>query len=117
MPSRLVRKEEHKERVDLLHFLGSLNEMVSPPQETKQKEGTVPTSSPSDISALILSLLKEKGGRVSKSELYEWSRRAGITPVTLHETLLRMVQKGFLTKRFDDELKDLVYCLVGKETF
>ncbi|MCS7104461.1 MAG: MarR family transcriptional regulator [Thermofilaceae archaeon] len=100
-----------------MHFLESLNESVTPPQEIIQKGGTVPTSASSDLSALILSFLKEKGGKVSKSELYEWSRRVGITPVTLHDTLLRMVQKGFLIKRFDDELKDLVYCLAMKETF
>lgn len=67
-----------------------------------------------DLEAAIRRFLKEKGGRATKTELYEWAKRKNIPPAHLYSTITRMIAEGRLTRRFDDGFKELVYELSSK---
>ncbi len=59
----------------------------------------------------IISYIEKKGGKVAKSELYEWTKDKGLTPAALYKVLARLVGEKVLRKEFDEEAEELVYVL------
>lgn len=62
----------------------------------------------------VVSFVEKKGGKVTKSELYEWAKGKGLTPVALYKVLARLVGEKVLRKEFDEEAEELVYVLVQR---
>ena len=60
----------------------------------------------------LLSFIKSKGGKVRKSELYNWAKGKGLPPAELYRSLSKLISEGKVVKRFDDESKELVYAVV-----
>ncbi|MEM1690981.1 MAG: hypothetical protein QXG48_04715 [Thermofilaceae archaeon] len=67
-----------------------------------------------DLEAALRGFLKERGGRATKTELYEWAKRKNIPPAPLYSTISRMIAEGRMIKRFDDGSRELVYELSSK---
>ncbi|MEM1508800.1 MAG: hypothetical protein QW291_06060 [Thermofilaceae archaeon] len=63
---------------------------------------------------LIVSFVEEKGGKVTKSELYEWAKVRGLTPATLYRIIARLIGEKVLRKEFDEDVKELVYILISR---
>jgi hypothetical protein len=67
-------------------------------------------SSPSDrLEAMILNYIRERGC-VGKSELYNWITNIGISPVDYHHALKSLLKEGLITRKFDSDRNELVYC-------
>lgn len=94
-----TKGDQHKE--DLLAFLKVENTRVESRSRPVEEE-------------FLISFVEEKGGKVTKSELYEWAKVRGLTPATLYKVVARLVEEKVLYKEFDDEVKELVYVLIRR---
>lgn len=64
-----------------------------------------------DIEASVLDFLRSRGS-LTRSELYEWSKKRGIKPVELYRCLSSLLNRGVLSRRFDTEKEEYVFYLV-----
>lgn len=64
-----------------------------------------------DSEEAVLSFIKGKGGKVTKSELYEWAKKRELTPAALYRALSKMVKDGIITKKFDENSQELSYVI------
>jgi len=104
-------KRAQKEGVDLLSFFEA--PPAGPKQEgTGQAKAEVQPPSASAIESELMCLLKSKGGRVTKTELYSWAKKRGIPPASLYRAVTNLLQGSKIAKRFDEKSEDLVYELI-----
>jgi len=104
-------KRAQKEGVDLLSFF------EAPPARPRQEgagqaKAEVQLPSASAIEGELIRLLRSKGGRVTKTELYSWAKKRGIPPASLYRAVTSLLQGGRIAKRFDEKSEDLVYELI-----
>lgn len=98
---------ENKGSVDLLSFLSATHEGEEETSQARKAEEAQLTSA--DREADVRNFLRSKGGRATKTELYDWAKRKGISPAALYSMISRMVGEGKVVKRFDESSQELVY--------
>lgn len=101
---------ESKGGVDLLSFLSTTPGRGEEASHTQKAEEAQLINA--DREADVRHFLRSKGGRATKTELYNWAKRKGITPAALYSVISRMVSEGKVAKRFDESSQELVYELL-----
>jgi len=114
MPRKRRKKEEEAPSVTLFQFIESKKEEVkqtSLKEEAKVEETKVQEQEYENYENIIYSYISQKG-KVSKDEIYIWSKRRNISPAELYRAIISLERKGLIRKRFDAEVGQLVYELV-----
>jgi len=57
---------------------------------------------------MLLNYIKKKG-RVTKSELYTWSKNSGIKPAAFYNAVTSLLNKGLISRSFDPEKEEYVF--------
>jgi DNA-binding MarR family transcriptional regulator len=98
--SRRVRKEEPKPQptTDLTRFFGQPPEQPAASQPLLSEE----------VERMVLSYIRRKG-RVTKSELYKWSKDSGIKPAAFYSAVTSLLSKGLISRSFDPEKEEYVF--------
>lgn len=104
MPSKAAKKGEEKS-VDLLSFFS---------EEKLEERGKVRAETSGNLSELelaVVSFLKSKGGKATKSELYQWAKKRGVAPAALYATITKMLQSGTIRRSFDESAQEIAFAL------
>ncbi len=112
MPSKGRREQAAQSGgVDLLSFFegGSAAERAKPAEAAARE--AVPRSAPS-LEGELVSFIRSRGGRVTKTELYGWAKRRNIPPAHLYNTIVKMISENKLKRLFDSEHDELAYELL-----
>ncbi len=106
MPKRQRREggEQHREIADLTSFFERRGEEEAKPQPYLRE----------DIEAAILSFVRSRG-TVTRSELYEWSKKRGIKPADFYRCLTSLVSKGVIERKFDTQREEYVFSLAPRK--
>jgi len=48
-------------------------------------------------------------GRVSKSELWSWVKRRGLSPASFYRALTKLLREGAVKRVFDEDLEEYVF--------
>lgn len=86
--------DKDKSDADLLSFFYA--------DQTRKEAATAP-------SGKVLGFILERGGRVSRSELYEWALDNGLKPAELYAALKDLLDKKAVERRFDDTINEIVF--------
>ncbi|RLE82205.1 MAG: hypothetical protein DRJ52_02605 [Thermoprotei archaeon] len=101
----MPKKKKEEPKVLLTEFLSQ----KQPQREVKMKAEEAPKPAENQsYEELVRGYILSKG-RVSKEDLYSWSKKLGIPPVGLYRALIALEKKGIIKKTFDDILNQLVY--------
>lgn len=107
------RKKAEGSGVDLLTFFESAPTAgVHRKEASPAEQAPLPQMSSLTMEDELKHLLESKGGKVTKTEIYSWAKRKNVPPAALYSAILRMLNEGKLSRRFDDSCKDLVYELL-----
>lgn len=101
MPQKKKKEsgEQSPASVDLTSFLER-----PPPDEERRQQPYLSE----DIENAILSLVRSRGP-LTRSELYEWSKKRGIKPAELYRCLSSLLSRGALNRKFDAEREEYVF--------
>jgi len=100
--SRRAKKEKPKPQppADLTRFL------AQPPEQP-----TAPALQPllsEEVERAVLNYIRRKG-RVTKSELYKWSKDSGIKPAAFYNAVTSLLSKGLISRSFDPEKEEYIF--------
>ncbi|RLE95090.1 MAG: hypothetical protein DRN04_01130 [Thermoprotei archaeon] len=116
MPRKRRKREEEVPSVTLFQFVESKKEEESKrvtavkevKKDTELKEVKVDEQG---YESLIYNYIRQRG-KVSKDEIYVWSKRRKISPAELYRAIISLEKKGLVRKRFDGEMGQLVYEII-----
>lgn len=113
--SKKEKKRATEGGPDLFSFFGG--ESISARSEGSYVNKRSTSSSQRAVNLTILEdeirlFLKNKSGKVKKSELYSWAKEKDLPPATLYMLINRMINEGKLRKSFDESSNELTYELM-----
>jgi len=95
IPENMGKKKTERSSADILSFLK---------EETEEEIG----NSVQKLEDKILTFIRESG-RVSKSSLYKWAKKHGITPAELYRNIKSLQKQNLVKTSFDEDKGELVY--------
>lgn len=110
MKANRSKATESKGGVDLLSFLSTASDEKQETERARKAEET--QSIGEDREADIRHFLRSKGGRATKTELYNWAKMKSVPPAVLYNVISKMVREGKVVRRFDENSQELVYELI-----
>ena len=115
---RVMGKKKHKrkpEEVSLLSFVEASSteekkEKVERDRETAGEPGGIEAvaAAAGEVEGEILEFISGRE-RVSKSELWSWVKRHGLSPASFYRALTNLLKKGVVKRVFDGDLEEYVF--------
>ncbi|AKG39179.1 MAG: hypothetical protein ACP5II_05705 [Infirmifilum sp.] len=113
MPSKRKKEEKQPSGVDLTAFLTPGSEEKKTVEGEKREEPGIGALLTEEVEELILERLKPEGGGLTRSQLYEWSKKKGIKPAVFYKALTSLIEKGVVVRKFDPSKEEYVFQLSG----
>ena len=70
--------------------------------------GVEATAAAGEVEGKILEFISGRG-RVSKSELWSWVKRRGLSPASFYRALTKLLREGAVKRVFDGDLEEYVF--------
>ncbi len=108
MTEKKRKEEKQPSAVDLMAFLSTQEQQAS-----KAEEKTVSALSQAllteEVERVLLQRIRQEPGGLTRSQLYEWSKKRGISPAAFYKALTSLVEKGLIQRRFDSTREEYVF--------
>ncbi len=111
-------KKKHRkkpEEISLLSFVEAPSAGEREKEEREEKErragelgGVEAAAVAGEVEGEILEFISGRG-RVSKSELWSWVKRRGLSPASFYRALTKLLREGAVKRVFDEDLEEYVF--------
>jgi len=112
-------KKKHRkkpEEISLLSFVEAPSAGEREKEEREEKErragelGGVEAAAAAagEVEGEILEFISGRG-RVSKSELWSWVKRRGLSPASFYRALTKLLREGAVKRVFDEDLEEYMF--------
>ncbi|QOJ78237.1 hypothetical protein IG193_05560 [Infirmifilum lucidum] len=108
MPEKKRKEEKQPPAIDLTAFLSTQE------QQPSKAEGKAASASreallTEEVERALLQRIRQEPGGLTRSQLYEWSKKKGVSPAVFYKALTSLVEKGLVQRRFDSTREEYVF--------
>ncbi|UNQ74346.1 hypothetical protein [Infirmifilum sp. NZ] len=111
MPEKRKKEEKQPQGVDLMKFFSSQEEQPQAAAGSRpaSREEALLTE---EVEKLLLQRIKQEPSGLTRSQLYEWSKKRGVNPASFYRALTSLIEKGLVQRKFDSTREEYVFIAV-----
>ena len=113
-------KKKHKKKPTEISLLSFVETSSAEEREKKEERGEkerragelggveAAAAAAGEVEGEILEFISGRG-RVSKSELWSWVKRRGLSPASFYRALTKLLREGAVKRVFDEDLEEYMF--------